>query len=269
MAEQKIKRPYQSMRVTEKERVRVVDFVAWPESVNMERLEMDIERSHVKVARSPLHDRDEYDRNDVEKWLDRHGWTVDCDWSLEQFRAFWESLDKSDYAFFPWIGDHKKPHYHYVVVFEGNKYLKDLVALTGGQISYFEKAFSKHGSLKYLIHANAPTKAQYLLEDVKAYGGIDLSPIVQIGELEQMDYFFEVEDYIRKNRVSSLWQLSAWAARQDSSYQIRKCIKQNYGYFKSLIMDGNAARAAAKRALGPAPKDLQGFEGGMFSTPDL
>ena len=157
-----VKNEYKSRQLTGSKRARVVSWVGWPDSMDIERMDSYIENAHVQAARSPLHDLDVYDRNDVEGWLYRHKLPVDLDWTQDELMARCNlySLDNKELAI-PWIGDLKKEHYHYVAAFEGSKNAQQVIDMLGGMVTYVEKVDSKQGTLKYLIHKNSPDKHQY------------------------------------------------------------------------------------------------------------
>lgn len=68
----------------------------------------------------------------------------------------------------------KKPHYHVMACFEGNKTVeqaKSIFEQFGGVGC--EIVSSLRGYARYLCHLDNPEKAQYNIDDVKAFGGAD------------------------------------------------------------------------------------------------
>lgn len=254
----KYKNPRQ---ITGKMRTRVFGCITWPESMDTERIDRLITDSQIQAARSPLHEHDTYTRSDVEGWLYRH--------HLDGFEVEWTDLELMAWvagqvtkAEVPWIGDLKKPHHHWVCAADGSKSYQQMHELFGGYVTYFEKVESKRGALKYLIHRNNPEKYQYDFNDIKTYGGMDISSILAIGEVEQMNYIAHVEDYIFKSNPRSYIQLVRWGRAQDD-LNVRKTIQANQYHFKSLLYDLENERARARRLKGRGGDMLDEMEGMM------
>lgn len=70
--------------------------------------------------------------------------------------------------------DPKKPHYHVMACFEGKKSLDQARAFfeSFGGVGC-EVVSSLRGYARYLCHLDNPEKAQYSIDDVKAFGGAD------------------------------------------------------------------------------------------------
>lgn len=245
--------------ITGKMRTRVFCCVTWPESMDTDYIDRLITDSQIKAARSPLHNRDKYTRSDVEGWLWRHafgGFDAQC--TDAELMAWIAAQDTSKFDV-PWIGDLKKEHYHWVVAADGSKSLTQMKELFGGLVNYFEKCESKRGSLQYLIHKNDPEKAQYDFNDIKTYGGMDVSCILALGEVEQMNYIGYVEDYIFKHNPKSYIQLVRWG-RSEDDLNVRKTIQANQYHFKSLLYDLENERARARRLKGRGGDMLDAME---------
>lgn len=250
------------VRITNKVRARVIIWILWPDSMNIETADRILENANVTAARSPLHDLDTYDRTDVEKWLYRHKFRdYDMDWNNDQLMAYCAKLPYD--GDIPWIGDKKKPHYHYVGIFDGSKGLNDMMNMTGGVTEIFYKGQSKRGCLKYLIHANAPEKAQYDFDQIRAFGGLDLSPVLEIGEIEQVDYLHLIEDYVLETKCNSYSRLYSWV-RNQKDFNLEKAFRSNQYHLTSLMSSLGYERHKAKSFLGQTPKGLEVIEGSMF-----
>ena len=250
------------MRITNKVRGRVIIWILWPESTNIEMVDRLIEHSNITAARSPLHDRDVYDRTDVEEWLWRHHFRdYDLEGSDNDLMAYIAGLSYD--GDIPWIGDLKKPHYHYIAIFDGSKGLNEMTNIVGGATEIFYKAKSKRGSLKYLIHKNRPEKAQYDFEQIRAFGGLDLSPILEIGEIEQVDYLHLIEDYVLETKCNSYSRLYSWVRKQND-FNLEKAFRSNQYHLTSLMSSLGYERHKAKSFLGQTPKGLEVIEGSMF-----
>lgn len=248
-------------QITGKMRSRVSTCVLYPDSAYIELVDRLLEDAHIQAARSPLHDRDTFTRTDIEYWLFRHNLRdFDITMTDDELMA-WISKQEYD-GEIPWIGDFKKAHYHYIVAADGSKSYQQLYELFGGYTKYFEKVESKRGALCYLIHKNDPDKAQYDFNDIKTYGGMDVSCILQMSELEQINYIDRIEDHIFKRQPRSYVQLVRWARKQED-INYRKTINSNQYHFKSLIFDLNQERSMARRAKGRGGQMLDKMEQAM------
>jgi len=72
------------------------------------------------------------------------------------------------------IAEPKKPHYHVMACFEGNKtvdQVKSIFESFGGVGC--EIVGSLRGYARYLCHLDNPEKAQYSIDEAKAFGGAD------------------------------------------------------------------------------------------------
>lgn len=68
----------------------------------------------------------------------------------------------------------KKPHYHVMACFDGNKTVEQVRTIfeSFGGVGC-EIVSSLRGYARYLCHLDNPEKAQYNIDDVKAFGGAD------------------------------------------------------------------------------------------------
>lgn len=261
----RIRTPYRSMRLQGKDRARVVSFVLWPDSMDVELVDRMIDAAHVQGARSPLHDRDVYVRGDVEGWLHRNGHEVDLEWTEQELRDKCSQVERETSSWVPWMGDLKKPHYHYVLAFEGSKTAAQVVELVGGVVTYIEKVVTKQGTLAYLIHRKNPEKAQYDFDEIKVFGGMDLSSIYSMGELERLDYKDMVMDVIFAGKAKTWVQLVRWC-REQHDYNLTSILYSNKYLFEGTIISLNSEREARRRLMGAAPEPLREFEAPMFDT---
>lgn len=72
------------------------------------------------------------------------------------------------------FGTKKKPHYHLIFAFDGNK-SEDQIKVIAGAIGAvgLEKVKSLRSYARYLCHMDNPEKAQYKADDVVCLGGLD------------------------------------------------------------------------------------------------
>lgn len=76
-------------------------------------------------------------------------------------------------------GELKKPHYHLVLSYNGNKsfeQIDEIARLLHAPIP--ERINSLTGSVRYLTHMDDPNKYQYDSSDIQVFGGFDLESIL-------------------------------------------------------------------------------------------
>lgn len=112
-------------------------------------------------------------------------------------------------------GEPKKPHYHVLLIFEtikNREQVKEVVDLIGG--IGCEKLNSLRGYARYLCHLDNPEKAQYNVDEVSQFGGVDFKQIIELAsdldesaeelldfcELNQITSFAQIRRYVRVNR---------------------------------------------------------------------
>lgn len=237
-------------------KARVIAFVVWPESTNIDRLDAHIGEMHVQAARSPLHKSDEYTLYDVDAWIRRCPEEHVRDWyaahredvTEEQVQALAALV--ADYVQVPRPGDVKKPHYHYMFAFRGPKTLNQVRSALGEFCpSHIEKVEDKGGYMRYLCHLDSPDKARYSIEDVKLWGGMDSAPLYAISDSQRMDYTQAIIDHIYGHGVTSMNRLIRWA-RSEHDYQLFDTLMRRYGFFAALMSSYGNDRAALNRRVG-------------------
>lgn len=133
-------------------------------------------------------------------------------------------------------GEPKKPHYHIVLQFTGNKSFTQIEEMTAPlNCTVPQRVNSLKGQVRYFIHYDNPEKAQYRKEDMKFFGGFD--PDLYLGSTETnrhvsmremrefvinncVEYFCDLYDYADKYRPD-------WAELLDDSctYSMSSFIK--------------------------------------------
>lgn len=212
-----------------KMRARVWAFIVWEESVDYDRLCSVISELHTPAVISPLHDLDTYTEADVDGWKKRHeglSWVTD--------RAH-ELIDGEVYL--PYVGEYKKPHYHVLVAWAGSKSYQQMweyFSCLG--IRFFQKVESKGGYIRYLVHLDDPDKAQYSIDNIHSFGGIDLSALVTISQIDKLEMMGAVLSYIYDNRITSFSHLARWAVAQPDP-DVWTTVASSAVFFRAVISD--------------------------------
>ena len=105
----------------------------------------------------------------------------------------------------------KKPHYHVIAAFEGKKSIEQATELFSsfGGVGC-EVIASLRGYARYLCHLDNPEKAQYNVEDVQAFGGIDYISCIGL-PTDKYKIVGEMIDWCVENNVYSYADLLCYA----------------------------------------------------------
>ena len=162
--------------------------IFYPESTDEKKLINALKQLKTPCAISPLHKDDVWDEFDVLDWLNHH-------------KSEPESLCKA-----PHVGDLKKPHWHVLLRFKGNKrrhQIDDWVAtFTDSHVNAFVPP-DADGDLRYMCHLDDPDKAQYDVADIKLFGGIDPAPLYRQTELQSFGTVADLIDLIKDNEIDN------------------------------------------------------------------
>jgi len=111
-------------------------------------------------------------------------------------------------------GEPKKPHYHIVLVFDGNKtrdQVLDLIEPMKG--TTVVKLNSLVGMLRYLTHADNPEKAQYSKNDVETFGGLQYQAIIENAG-DKIGMIADIMDWLDANCCTKYAELMRYARKE-------------------------------------------------------
>ena len=139
-------------------------------------------------------------------------------------------------------GESKKPHYHVILMFDGNKSFDQILEISQGKLrgTIPQRIDHLRGAVRYLIHADNPEKFQYDVKDIISLGCADLDSAMQKSATVRHYDLAAMRKYIRDNEIYSFAQFydycdefnSDWASMLDDSCTM--CISN---YIKSRIYD--------------------------------
>lgn len=101
-------------------------------------------------------------------------------------------------------GEKKKPHKHIMFCFDGKKsreQIKDICDMIGGVGC--EPIQSMRSYARYLCHLDNPDKAQYNINDVRSFGGIDYIELIN-SLADEFSTLYDIIDYLLENHITSL-----------------------------------------------------------------
>lgn len=108
-------------------------------------------------------------------------------------------------------GSVKKPHYHVVLIYSGNKsyeQIKDITDSLGQPIP--QRVQNLRGQIRYLAHIDNADKVQYNIDDIIA-SGIDVSQYLRGESADRYAVLREIIAYIKDNNVTEYCDLIDYA----------------------------------------------------------
>lgn len=192
---------------------------------------------------SPIHDRDHYTAQDVKGWIGRHDKYIDAD-TGEIAPEYTDLVPK--------VGALKKAHIHIYFRSKGPKkgpqwaeILEDFMPVDPRR---FVKVVDWDYIVRYCAHMDAPTKAPYDPLTVLGFGNADISALMGVNKCNKYAVIREVNDYIKKSRITTYRQLNNWAL-STGDIDIINCVTSRVSYFCAIFADiRNAKKERAEKA---------------------
>ena len=123
-------------------------------------------------------------------------------------------------------GEVKKPHYHVMIMFEGQKspeQAKEIFDKIGGVGCLVVNSI--RSMARYLCHLDNPDKAQYKVEDVTSLSGADYHGICSLA-IDKYKAIGEMIDFCEENNIVSFSQLLVY------------CRAERFDWFRVLCDNG-------------------------------
>lgn len=115
-------------------------------------------------------------------------------------------------------GINKKPHFHVMILFEGVKtqeQAREVFASIGGV--GVEAIKSIRAYARYLCHLDNPEKAQYNINDVESYFGVDYTALISMAS-DKYTAIGEMIDFSMTNGIVSYAELLLYAKQNRSDW---------------------------------------------------
>ena len=117
----------------------------------------------------------------------------------------------------------KKPHWHVVFTFAGNKSFNQVLDITKSvNATIPQKVNNMNGIIRYFIHMDNPEKHQYNLEDIQAFNGFDVDSYFKITSTNRYFAIKEMIEIIRDNDITEYSDFVLW------------CMENRFDWFKLL-----------------------------------
>lgn len=203
----------------------------------------------IPAACSPIHDADKYTAEDVNKWVRHH---MDENGNIPK-----EVLEKG----IPEVGQAKKKHVHVMLCANGPmtpEYWTRLVEdfFTPG---YWQKVNSVPTLLRYFAHLDSPQKTQYSPLGIHGFGGLDMSPLLKMSKVNNIETILDILDYVIANDVKHYNRLVRWAIGTGDIDTIA-CVTGRASFF------ANYFKSAADERAEKAKKEKELRESGYYET---
>lgn len=222
-------------------------FVIWEESMPLVQLVDFLTINHYAAVIGPLHDKDVYTKEDVDRW--RKSQEVLYGVYISEDAKTWEKptgeLRTNDLGVpvkvtetqqVPQVGQLKKPHRHVFVMLDYSAPLETwLNNFAPLNIHYMEIVKSKRGYLRYLCHLDNPEKARYSTSDVMSLGGVDISCIYEKTQRDADNLEIRIINHIRDNQLDSVTKLQNHLLHECKDMEAYREVKAHYGYWSQYM----------------------------------
>ena len=159
-------------------------------------------------------------------------------------------------------GEPKKPHYHIVLSFKNptsydkaKSIFDTLNAVTPPAEKSKVKDFRQMA--RYLCHLDQPNKADYSMNDVQAFGGLDYQSIVMSGADED-DMIDAIEDFIYRNRIVSFTDFQRYVRTKRPEW--RYIVRHKYSYYIRETIKANAWNILNGTMIDQSQKPIEDWE---------
>ncbi len=134
-------------------------------------------------------------------------------------------------------GSQKKPHWHIILLFEGNKsyeQIKEITDSVKGTVPF--KVASIRSTVRYLAHLDNPDKHQYSITDIIAHGGADVADYLRATTSSRYQMIDEMTRFIDDNNITEYRDLVRYARQNEPDWFYLLCDSATYfisAYIKS------------------------------------
>ena len=109
-------------------------------------------------------------------------------------------------------GEHKKAHWHILLLFEGKKSYKQVSELTDKlNATIPQRTASAKGLVRYMAHLDNPDKVQYDKSKIIGHGGADVAEYLKPTSSSRYQLIREMVEYIKDNEIVEMCELVEYA----------------------------------------------------------
>lgn len=142
-------------------------------------------------------------------------------------------------------GELKKPHWHVLLMFEGNKSFEQIQELTESvHAPVPQKVASVKGLVRYMAHLDNPEKVQYDRTAIIGHGGADVAEYLRPTSSSRYQLIAEMMDFVKEQNIFEMEDLLYYARteRFDDWFPL---LCDNSAYIMSALLKSRRNRAEA------------------------
>lgn len=114
-------------------------------------------------------------------------------------------------------GEKKKPHYHIVLNYKGNKSFEQIDELARAlRAPIPQRVSSLTGAVRYLTHMDNPEKYQYDTSNIQTFGGFDLESCLALSTGDKREALRDMLTFISDNDIIHLKDFLDYCMSTDS-----------------------------------------------------
>lgn len=133
-------------------------------------------------------------------------------------------------------GSEKKPHIHFLIVFEGNKSFEQVKEITDRLNAPIpQKCMNPRGLVRYFIHLDNPDKTQYKKDDIKTHGGIAIDEYFKRSKAETGEIVREILQFCLDNDLTEFSDLVEAAFAMENADWIDVLTTRNTVFFSAYL----------------------------------
>lgn len=109
-------------------------------------------------------------------------------------------------------GEPKKPHWHILLMFEGNKSYEQIQEIcTSLNAPAPQRVHSTKGLVRYMAHLDNPEKVQYDISLIIGHGGADVAQLLKPTTSARYTLIKEMSEFVREHDISYFDELYYYA----------------------------------------------------------
>lgn len=126
-------------------------------------------------------------------------------------------------------GEPKKAHFHVAVTFEGKKSYEQVKEITDALHAPIpQRAHDLHALIRYFAHLDNPEKAQYSVDDIKGFGGIDIEECLRPSGSARYSLIGDMIAYIKDHHIVEYQDLMDYALANEPEWFKLLCDSASY-----------------------------------------
>lgn len=114
-------------------------------------------------------------------------------------------------------GEKKKPHYHLVLNYKGNKSFEQIDEIARAlKAPIPQRISSLTGAVRYLTHMDNPEKYQYDNADIQTFGGFDLESCLALSTGDKRQSLRDMLTFISENEIMHLKDFADYCMSEEA-----------------------------------------------------